>query len=122
VPTGLKLPIGATKAGRVALVISEENDHKTISSALSDCDNDHAYQQNLGIPADVIFDISDPKMRARVLRRLMLISRRFETQRRYKVKKETIEWSSNEEGQLTLKFRYLNLESDAEQDFQQTFV
>jgi hypothetical protein len=120
-PTGLKVPVGVTRQGRVALVSSEENDQKTLGMALSDCDNDHAYQQDLGIPSDIIFDINDPKVRARVLRRLMLISRRFENQRRYKVRKETISWSSSE-GSLTLSFRYINLESDSEETFEQSFV
>ena len=120
-PTGLAIPVGVTKAGRSALASSDDNDWKILSTSLSDCDNENAFQQSVGIPANVVFDINDPKTRARVMTRLASIFREFVAQNRYKLKRETIKWSSQGEAML-LEFKYLNLESDEEETFSRSFV
>ena len=117
---GLKVPIGVDITGGAAWVDGEENDRKTIFTALGDCDSENAFQQGLGLGIGMIFDPSDETVRAKILRRLKSIFRVFEEADRYKLLTETISWS-RKEGELTLEFRYLNLETDEELSFAQTF-
>lgn len=120
--TGLRLPLGANKAGRAALVSGDENDSKTISSSLSDCDNENAFQQEIGLGAGMIFDVNDPLVRAKILRRVKLIFDDFEKLKRYRLEEETLKWSRGEDGELRLEFKYLNIESDELQTFEKSFV
>jgi len=118
---GLQVPVGVDITGGTAWVSGEENDRKTIFTALGDCDSENAFQQELGLGIGMIFDPNDETVRARILRRLKNIFRIFEEADRYKLLTETILWSSVE-GELTLEFKYLNLETDEERSFTRTFV
>jgi len=120
--TGLALPVGVDKTGGAALVSGEDNDQKLIYTALSDCDNENAFQQDIGLGGDIVFDVNDSKIRARVLRKLIAIFDDFETNHKYKLLTESIEWEeSTPEGVLVLKFKYLNLETDETSSFKQFF-
>lgn len=120
---GLQMPVGADVTGGTAMVEGEENDKKTIFTALSDCDNANAFQQDLGLGNTMIFDISDPKLRARILRKLRAIFEVFQAQHRYKLKEETVEWIQDaDRGELTLKFKYVNLESEETKGFSRIFT
>jgi len=110
---GLKVPVGVDATGGTAWVSGEENDRKTIFTALGDCDSENAFQQELGLGVDMIFDPLDETVRARILRRLKDIFRIFEEADRYKLLPETISWTEGD-GELTLEFKYLNLETDEE--------
>ena len=60
--TGLSLPVGVDGSGGAALVSVDENDSKIIRTALGDCDNAHAYQQELGLSSGMIYDLNDPNV------------------------------------------------------------
>ena len=103
------------------MVDGEDNNKQIIMTALSDCDNEHAFQQDLGLGADMIFDISDPAERARILRKVTAIFDRFEAQHRFRLLTDTIRWSVAE-GDLTLEFMYHDIESDEDKPFARTFT
>jgi hypothetical protein len=119
--TGLKLPVGVDPTGRGAMVDGEDENRKIIKTALSDCDNDHAFQQEIGLGIDMVFDINDSRVRARIVARLTEIFRRFEDQHRFKLRRDTIRWEKSG-GELTLNFVYHDIESDEEKPFARTFT
>jgi hypothetical protein len=121
-PRGLRVPVGADPTGGAALVESDENDQKIIGLALGSCDNENAFQQDVGLGNDMVFDINDPTLRARIYRRLISIFQDFETQKRYRLLRDTVRWETGEEGELVLAFKYMNLESDEPRDFTQKFT
>lgn len=120
-PTGLRVPVGANPGGGAALVDSDDNDNKIISLALGSCDNENAFQQDIGIGDNMVFDVSDTTLRAKIIRRLNGIFKDFEQQKRYRLVKDTIKWEEGD-GELSLSFKYLNLESDEPKDFNQKFT
>lgn len=122
-PKGLSMPVGVNPTGGAATVEHDENDRKVIWNAISDCSSENAFQQDLGLGSDMVFDISDPVLRARIQQRLFAIFKDFEAQNRYKLKANTIKWSENSaEQELILEFKYLNIESDEEQTFKRPFT
>lgn len=120
-PRGLRVPVGVDPTGGAAMVESDENDQKIISIALGSCDSEHAFQQEIGLGSDMVFDINDPTLRARIYRRLISIFQDFESQKRYRLVRETVKWEESG-GELTLAFKYLNLESDEPKTFTQSFT
>lgn len=120
--TGLKLPVGVDSSGGTAMVSGEENDRKTLWTSLSDCENEHAFQQDLGLGNFMIFGISNSKIRAKILRKLATIFGVFEADKRYRLKEESIEWEKVEgTGDLRLKFEYINLETEEVKSFQRVY-
>jgi hypothetical protein len=119
-PRGLKLPVGVDGTGGTAMVDGEEENRKIIWSALSDCDNDNAFQQDLGLGSSMVFGIKDAGVRARILDRVTDIFRIFEALQRFRLKRESVAWRKAD-GELILEFKYLDLESDEEQSFSRAF-
>jgi hypothetical protein len=117
----MRLPVGVNMMGGAAMVEGEDNDYKTISISLSNCDNDHAFQQGLGMDLGVVFQTVDSGARAKALGRIRNIFRQFEEQDRYRLLPETLKWSTRE-GEMILEFRYLNIETDKVQSFSRTFT
>lgn len=102
---------------------SDENDNKIISLALGDDDNENAFQQNIGLGVDMIFAINDPSIRGRIMGRLKRIFDQFEAQRRYRLISNSVKWFEEPSSQeLTLEFKYLNLESDETNTFRKTIT
>lgn len=121
-PKGLKMPIGRNASGGFAVVDGDDNDKKTIAVALGDDDNENAFQQEIGLGLGMVFDINDPYIRGSIKRRLIRLFKLFEAQKRFKLLTDTIEWKDDSETQeLILSFRYLNLESDEENEFSKSF-
>lgn len=123
-PKGLAIPVGVTKQGRAKLVDSDDNSDKIIKIALGDGDNDNAFQQDLALDEDMIFNISDPVEQARIVVKIIRIFERFENiEKRFRLMQETIEWDDSEasDGIMNLKFRYVNLESDEIKTFEQKY-
>jgi len=118
---GLKLPVGVDSMGGAAMVEGEDDNKQVIMAALSDCDNDHAFQQDIGLGVDMIFDISDPISRARILRKVRSIFDRFEALHRFRLLTDTLRWTTDE-GELTLEFIYHDIESDEDRPFARTFT
>lgn len=120
---GLRIPVGVDSRGGTAWVEGEDNDFKTIMTALADCENENAFQQGIGLGADMIFDLEDQAIRAQIMSRLESIFAAFEAERRYKLVEESVEWSTiPDAGELVLTFRYFNMETDEEQEFTRRFV
>ena len=111
---GLALPLGVNVGGGARLVERDEQASKIITMALSDNDNRNAFQQDLGLGADMVFAIESPALRAQILRRLTNVFREFEQQELFKLVTDTVEFSSGSvgSGDLNLTFKYINLESD----------
>jgi len=109
---GLSLPVGVDSSGGTKWVEGEANDQKTILLALSDCDNWNAFQQDLGIGSRIIYGVSNENIRSQINRRVDSIFRYFQNQDRYKLLKDTIQWTEENEGELVLTFQYQNLETD----------
>ena len=124
-PVGLAMPVGVTPNGGAKLVDGEENDNKIVRLALMSDENDNAFQQDISLGQSMIFELSDGLSRATTLQRLRIIFERFQAQRRYKLKSNTIRWYSNQdpegggkEGESILEFRYLSLEANEERLYQ----
>jgi hypothetical protein len=117
---GFSMPLRANASGGMAMATGEENNNKIIRIALADGDNDNAYQQNVTLDQALIFNLTDPAMRARAEGRIETIFAKFEADNRFKLLADTMEWSENS-GEMKLNFRYLDLESDQEATFSQGF-
>lgn len=119
---GLSIPIRVSPAGGFALADGETKDRETINVALSGDDNENAFQQDIGLGSSMVFEISEPALRAQILRRLRTIFADFEAQKRYKLLTNTIVWFEDAAAQeLALEFKYFNLETDEERVFRRTF-
>lgn len=122
-PTGLAMPVGVSSDGGARLAIGDANDDKIIRLALGDDANENAFQQNVGVGADMVFGQSDELLQASIMRRIGEVFKRFEAQRRYTIKRETIAWSQDSGSQeLILQFKYVSLESESEQTFRESFT
>jgi len=120
---GLKVPVGVNPSGGAALVDGDINDAKIIKLALSSDDNENAFQQDIGLGTGMIFDISDSVLRSQIQRRVIRLFQNFQTQKRFKLLRDTLKWSENATQQeLILEFRYVNLESDEEVFFRRAFT
>lgn len=119
-PTGLRLPVGVDETGGTYMLEGEENSRQVIFAALSDCSNDNAFQQDLGIGADMIFDLNNSTARARILRKVNSIFSDFEATHRFKLLADTVRWTQKE-GELVLEFTYHDLESDEQLPFARRF-
>ena len=118
---GLALPVGVNVAGGALLIDRDEQADKIIFTALSDNDNRNAFQQDIGLGADMVFDVESPALRAKVLRRVVNIFRSFEQLLLYKLVVESIKFESDSvAGDLSMEFKYINLESDELKSFNRT--
>jgi hypothetical protein len=117
---GLKIPVGVNALGRTATVSADTCATQTIMTALTDCDNENAFQQDLGLGSGMVFAVNDIKLRATILQRLREIFAQFVKERKYKLLEETISWDDTGE-ELRLDFHYLDMESDEEKPFQKIF-
>jgi len=120
--TGLKLPVGVNSSGGAALEDGDSQDGKIIMMALGSDDNENAFQQGIGLGDSMVFDTSDPSVRGRISGRIRQLFRSFQTQRRFRLFPASLSWEQNSETQdLTLSFRYLNLETDEVNTFSRTY-
>jgi len=120
-PKGLKIPVGVDAHGGAAMYEGDSMNTQIIKTALSDCDNENAFQQGLGLGSGMIFDVDDNTVRAKIMRRLDAIFTQFERDIRFRLMKHTVEWTSAD-GELNLEFQYLDIESDERKTFAKTFA
>lgn len=121
-PAGLKVPVGVNAGGGAATVEGDDNDTKIIKLALMSDDNENAFQQNIGLGEEMIFDLSTPTSKSKIAVKIKRIFAKFQAEKRYKLLNNTIKWIDDSEDQtVTLQFRYLNLESDEPQTYEQKF-
>ena len=114
--TGLAVPVGVGPNGGARLSTGSENDDKIIRLSLADDNNENAFQQDIGLGVSAIFDVNDVMAKARVMTRLRNVFARFEAQKRYRLREDSIRWTTKE-GELYLEFQYWNLESDDTRDY-----
>lgn len=113
--TGLQLPVGVDGAGGSELVSGDDNDRKIIGIALSDDDNENAFQQDITLGSFMIFQVNSDTTDAQIIRRLRAIFRVFRQQSRFLLVDKTVKIKEgSEEGVRELEFKYVNLESDEE--------
>lgn len=119
---GLRVPLGVNKKGGAALVDGEKQDEKIINIGLSGNDNLNAFQQDPGLGEDMVFDLSDPVVRGKIMIRLRDLFNDFQIQNRYRLLEDTIVWDERPgSGELQLSFKYHNLETDDPRDFEKGF-
>ena len=119
--TGLCIPVGVDSSGGASLCTGDDNDIKVIKAALNSGDNENAFQQNITLGEDMIFGMSDPLIRSRITVKIRQIFEVFYEQHRFKLLVDTIKWTDEAEV-VNLTFRYLNLESDEEKEYSDTFT
>lgn len=121
--TGIKIPVQVDRTGRTAMIRGDNLNKQLIAIALTDDENENAFQQQIGLGETMIFGGDTPALRAQILRRLFTIFLDFEARKIFQLVKETIEWSKDvENGDLILGFYYIDLESDQTQFFKKAFT
>ena len=120
--TGLRIPVGVDGTGGAALTSGDEQDRKIIMTALGDNENENAFHQDIGLGSLMIFDVDAPDVQTQVLRRVRRIFRDFRTQQRFKLIEGSVEFKKEAVGELTLEFKYINLESDEERTFKTDLI
>ncbi len=116
--TGLALPVGVNGSGSSALVSADAQDSKILSMALGDDENDNAFQQNIGLGAFMIFQQPGDRINALVRQRITAIFRDFRIAQRFQLLPDTILFRDEpEQGEFSIEFKFINLESDEERTF-----
>lgn len=116
--TGLKLPVGVDGSGGAAVLSGDAEDAKILSVALGDDDNDNAFQQDIGLGSFMIFEMPGDRTNALVRQRIQSIFRDFRAAQRFRLVSESIEFKEEaEQGESSIEFKYINLESDEEKTF-----
>lgn len=119
---GLAIPVGVNTHGGARLVSKDVQARKIIGLALSDLDSDNAFQQGIGLGADMIFDPSQPTFRAKVRQRLIQIFDDFERKKLFSLVRRSIKFAKDSEGEQTLSLQFINLESDEPVNFDKSYV
>lgn len=120
---GLKIPVGVDTTGSSATVEGDAYADQMIRTGLSDHDNANAFQQDTGLGAGMIFGMTDTSQKASILRRLYEMFAAWEEDRLFRLMRETIKWGKDSEsGELTIEFKYINLESDETASFKKKFT
>lgn len=121
--TGLRLPVGVDGSGGAALVSADAQDAKILSMALGDDENDNAFQQNIGLGEFMIFELPGDRTNALVLQRVKAIFRDFRAAQRFKLIPESIILrDEDEQGEFSIEFKFINLESDEEKTFSSRII
>lgn len=120
--TGLALPVGVNTHGGARLVEKDEQATKIISLALSDLDNDNAFQQGIGLGSDNVFDVAGATFRARLRQRVTDIFKTFQDLKLYTLVTRSMKFSKAVDGEQEFQFQYVNIESDQTITFKKSFV
>ena len=119
---GLRLPLGVNARGAGATVKEQNQAKKIIWLALSDLDNENAFQQEIGLAPTFIFGLPGVAFRSFIQRRLIDIFKDFEDLRLFKLIRSTIRFSREVDGEEVVTFKYIDLETDEEQLFEKRFL
>lgn len=118
---GIAVPVGPNVTGGVSIVEGETNAHKIISLALSDLDNDNAFQQFEDYTMGTVFKANTSNVRAYVTARLIQTFTEFEKKKLFRLDRASIQWSKGAPGETILDFRYINLESDHVESYSRAY-
>jgi hypothetical protein len=119
-PKGLKVPFSINSRGGLETVTGDENDQQTIMLYLASGENENAFQQDITLGIDMIFNVDNELIRSKIITTIVEIFEKLERQKRFKLLKNTFKWNS-EDGESALSFRYLNLESDEPNTYEYKF-
>lgn len=119
---GLKLPIGVNPLGGAAMVEGNDQNQKIIFTAMSDCDNENAFEQDQGISAEVVFSLNDVGVGLIARRKIVHIFQEFYRQNRFKIQEESIKIEKNNKQEMILEFEYIDIETDEVLPFEKTFT
>lgn len=114
---GLKVPIGVDIYGGSAVVEDSEYKHQLIAMSLSSGDSANAFQQEVSLGQDMIFGQDTLSLRSSVTQRLYAIFADFETNKLFRLMKETLKWNPLGDGRLELSFSYIDIETDTVESF-----
>ena len=116
--TGLALPVGVNGSGSAVLVSVDAQDSKILSMALGDDENDNAFQQNIGLGAFMIFQQPGDRINALVRQRITAIFRDFRAAQRFQLVADSVIFRDEpEQGEFSIEFKFINLESDEKRTF-----
>jgi hypothetical protein len=119
---GLTIPVGVNNRGGALLSDGDEQADKIIRLALHDGDNDNAYQQEVSLGIDMIYDVNGPSAQGQIVYRIIRIFQEFEKNELFKLVQDSIKWTELPETQeLELEFKYINLESDEPSSFSRRY-
>ena len=118
--TGLAIPIRLSNSGGFLTESGDKHASSILRAALGDDDNRNPFQQNIGLGVSMVFDIADAGARPNILNRLVRLFNVFEQQKRFKLRRNTIRWVEGTNGDMTMTFKYVNLESDEEAVFRES--
>jgi hypothetical protein len=110
------MPFSAGPHGGLRLSTGDEQDNNIIRAALGSQDNNNAFQQEDSVGETSIFDINDEATQAVVVGKIRRVFEQFERLKRFKLIESSIRLL-REDGDQVLYFKYLNLETDREQEF-----
>ena len=120
---GLRIPVGPGPLGGLALVDGDVQASKVISLALGQLDNRNAFQQDIGLGSeDFVFNVQSAETRAAIRRRVVQVFADFEDRNLFRLVPNSIAFEEDSAAQeLILELRYINLESDEEETFRESF-
>lgn len=119
-PTGLRIPVGVNKSGGASVETNTAaQNRKLLILALSEGEDNNPFQK-LGGFRELIFQLKNPGVRARAESRLKQILGRYADRIQLSPDKP-IEFDLSGEGDVELRFSYVDLLTDTVEEFRQTF-
>ena len=119
VKRGLAYPFRVGPNGGAAVVEGGKNNEKIISIGLGDGENANTFQQEIANVEDIVFNNKSPESKAASLRRIRLIFDKLKSEKRFQLVENSIEWDDSTEGESLLRLKYIDLETDEVQTFEQ---
>ena len=119
--TGLKIPVGVDKSGGAAIETnSQEQLKKLVILALSEGGDDNPFH-DLGLAPNLIFQIKDSAFRAQAQREIERVLAQF-PERVSMIPNEPITFEEDVEGEVSVNFKYIELEKNTVEEFSTTFT
>jgi len=116
---GLSVPVGVSNSGGLKLNSPVNHFTQTLMLAFSEGDDKNAFQ-SIGIPTELIYDISNAPTQAKIKRIIEKIARKFEDRIALDDQKPII-FERSAEGEITMNVYYVDLAINEEKDFSVTF-
>lgn len=116
---GMSVPVGVNKAGGAKLNPKTTHFSQTLALAFSEGDDKNPFQ-DLGINSDLVFQVNNVNAQAKVRRRVEQIANKFVGQ----ISLDPIQpiiFSHTKEGELEMTVNYIDLATDTEESFTNTF-
>lgn len=113
--TGLSIPVGVGPDGRAKLDTGDDQLVKIIGLHLSCADSENPYQ-DIGVD-QVVFNLNDRRLQPFIRYRLGVLFARLAADQRAKLDDKSVAFSHSNDGELTLSFKFWNLETNKPVDF-----